>query len=329
MSTQQGRSPVYNLRTNISSRTDDILDILCYYEVFRYPLRADEVLHFMSSSRGITLEYVTTILDSLIGLGLVHCIEGHYQLAPHDGRVERRRALNQRADEFLPLAQRMADFIGSFPFVRTVCVSGSLSKHCMAEEGDIDFFITTAPGRLWLARTLLVLFKKIFLFNSHKYFCINYFLDTEHLQVDVEEQNVFTATEVVTLLPMFGPSGYQDFKAANAWAWDHFPGYPLRALPTAGHPGASKRFWEWAFGGRVGGFLDRWSMRATVAYWRMKFRHFDDATFRRALRSEPHVSKHHPLQFQNRVLHAFQAERERIKEKLAALSNSDKASLEV
>src|SRR4029453_8923510 len=90
--------------------------------------------------------------------------------------------------------------IASFPYVRCVCISGSLSKKYFDDTTDIDFFVITKPGRLWVCRTFLILFKKLFLLNSKKYFCINYFIDSDNLEIP--DQNIFTATELTTLIPM-------------------------------------------------------------------------------------------------------------------------------
>ena len=117
--------------------------------------------------------------------GIIFQFGLYYQTQNEPDWSLRRQECNRRADRILPVAQRMARLIGSFPFIRGVFVSGSLSKHSMKADSDIDFFLITEPGRLWLARTLLVVFKKIFLFNSHKYFCVNYFVDTKHLEVDL------------------------------------------------------------------------------------------------------------------------------------------------
>lgn len=46
-------------------------------------------------------------------------------------------------------------------------------------------------------------------------------------------------------------------------------------------------------------------MKLTVQFWRKKFRHFDNHTFDNALKSRTYLSKHHPLQFQRRVLEQF------------------------
>ncbi len=287
-----------------------IVRALLYFELFSYPLTDREIWQFAPCERagteepgvGEPFEVFQEKLQLLVARGDIFQFQGYFQTQYQPEWVERRRDSNRRADAFLPKARRMARFIAAFPFIRAVFVSGSLSKHCMRPDSDIDFFMITAPGRLWLARTLLVIFKKIFLFNSHKYFCINYFVDTEHLEI--EEQNLFTATEAVTLLPMYGQEWYHAFCRQNDWAWRQFPHCSLRSTHTVPQHSRSwfKRSTEWALDGALGDWLDRQAMQVTVRFWRKKFSHLDDNTFHVALKSRRHVSKHHPLYFQKKVL---------------------------
>ena len=288
---------------DIDSSTEcAVLQTLAYFAVFSYPLTGEEVEAYYSG--GPTPDPSP---KGRVGGGVkIFRFGPYFQLKNDPSWVPRRLQQNQRADQFLPIARRMARFIGGFPFVRGVFVSGSLSKHCMSADSDIDFFIVTQPRRLWLARTLLVVFKKIFLLNSHKYFCINYFVDTEHLKI--EEKNRFTATETVTLLPMYGREAYMDFRRANSWAWAMFPRFPARLLhdvPPHTRP-FFKKIWEWLLGGRVGEWLDVLAMRSTVGYWRRKFGHLGVEKFDAALKSRRYISKHHPMHFQERVLREWE-----------------------
>ncbi len=282
-----------------------VLQTLAYFEVFQYPLREEELLAFCAEP-GATPELLTEILQNLLEQGRIYQFGAFFQLTNNASWASKRLEYNRRADAVLPRARRMAGFIAKFPFVRAVFVSGSLSKHCMRPESDVDFFIVTSPGRLWVARTALVLFKKIFLLNSHKYFCVNYFVDTEHLEV--EEKNLFTATESVTLLPMWGVDYYDDFCRANTWAWQRFPHCARRStadLPPV-ETGFFKKMLESLFSGRLGNWLDQKTMQLTVGFWKRKFRHLDADTFDLALKSRRGVSKHHPLHFQQKVLDRFE-----------------------
>ena len=281
-----------------------LMSALWYFEIFQHPLTEEEWFRF-SNCPGMEPEEFKAHLEELVAEGLVFRFDGFYQSKNDPGWVPRRLEYNRRADAFLPIARRMAQLIGSFPFVRAVFVSGSLSKHCVPPDGDIDYFLITEPGRLWLARTLLVVFKKIFLLNSHKYFCVNYFVDTQHLEI--EDKNLFTATETRTLLPLYGQEWYEQFCAANNWVNDYLPNYTWHTQHGSllRGQGRIKRSLEWLLNSRFGDWLDHLTMRLTVTYWRRKFRHFDPQTFDNALRSRRYVSKHHPLYFQRKVMGAF------------------------
>lgn len=289
-----------------STARSAILSALWYFDIFQYPLTAAEVFEY-GNCREVRPEAVAEILEELVQEGLVFHFDGYYQSQNNSGWLPRRLEYNRRAAQFLPIARRMARLIGAFPFIRAVFVSGSLSKNCMAPDGDIDFFLITEPGRLWLARTLLVVFKKLFLLNSHKYFCVNYFVDTEHLEI--EDKNLFTATETLTLLPLYGREWYMRFADANGWARDFLPNFPWRPDDAVAphRRGLLKKVLEGVLGGRLGAWLDRKAMHFTVGYWRRKFKHFDERTFDGALRSRQYVSKHHPLYFQQKVMNAYAA----------------------
>jgi hypothetical protein len=299
----------------VNSLTEDaVLQALAYFEVFSYPLTQEEVFDYCGEASATRTEVGET-LQRLVAQGRIFQFESFFQMKEDASWAAQRLHCNRMADDFLPKAREMARFIGQFPFVRGVFVSGSLSKHCMRPESDVDFFIVTVPGRLWLARTLLVVFKKIFLLNSHKYFCVNYFVDTANLEI--EEKNLFTATESVTLLPMWGREFYEAFCQENAWAWQSYPHFTFRA--TAEVPPHTRRLFktllENLLAGSFGNWLDKKAMRFTVGYWKKKFRHLHHTAFDIALKSRRGVSKHHPLHFQEKVL-------TRMEENLKTLKNT-------
>jgi hypothetical protein len=286
--------------TPVLPRAEKVLYVLHYFRIFFWPLTAGEIRDFYpdpierSDLEGILSEMVRK--QRIFHIGPYYLVEN----APH--WIEARHEYTARAEQYMSIARRMARVITGFPFIRAVFISGSLSKHAVGPNGDVDFFLITTPNRLWLARTLLVLFKRFFLFNSHKYFCINYLIDTEHLEIP--EKNIYTATEIVTLLPIYGAVQYHQFRTANAWTGQFLPNFPLRdttAVPPE-RTGLLKKTTEYLLGGRVGEWLDVLSMRFTMAFWRRKFRHLSDADFNAAIRSHRYESKYHPLHYQKKVL---------------------------
>ena len=280
-----------------------VMHTLLYFEFFAHPLSANEVWMYGNSKQGAA--GIEDKLNELVAQGIIYQFNGYYQTKNEPRWLVQRQEAEARAQTYLPIALRMSKLMACFPFVRAVFVSGSLSKGIVKSDGDIDYFLITAPGRLWLARTLLILFKKTLLFNSHKYFCVNYFIDTTHLEI--EEKNLFTATETVTLLPLYDQTWYEQFCNANPWAWQYYPNFLPR--PKA-YPAEKQRFYiknllEWLLSGRLGTWLDKRCMQLTLKFWQRKFQAMDTTIFEVALKSRRYVSKHHPLNFQQRVLDQF------------------------
>lgn len=295
-------------RANVSVSALDvgILNTLLYFDIFKYPLLAEEIsrLHPQPHVNACDIQLA---LDRLLASGVVECEDQFYRVLGSQACATRRKKGNALAANTMQRAYKRSRFIARFPYVRGVMISGSLSKNYMEDGSDIDFFVVTATGRLWIARTLLILYKKVFLFNSHKEFCMNYFVDTDHLEI--EDKNIFTATEIMFLLPTYGPEQYRGFHEANVWAAQYYPNYGLRDLTTCApvqDPGL-KRFGEWLLGGRMGERLDAWCLRKTLARWRNKFSHFSQEKFDVALRSRKYVSKHHPSHFQEKVMSQLKA----------------------
>lgn len=294
---QRGHAPA---RAELSEEARAVVRALLYFDLFDHPLRDDELLHFC----GTSLNDLDGPLKELDRMGSVQQRGELIALAGIDVLAAHRRERTERAEQRMPKAHRMSRLIGSFPYVRGVLLSGSISKGVLAEDGDIDYFVIAEPGRLWLARTLLMLYKKVFLLNSRRDFCVNYFVDTDHLAI--EDRNLFTATEMVTLIPTHGPEACRDLFMANGWAWERFPNMPRqRSLPAKRPAAWLQRLLERLFGGGLGSALDDLCMHLTFLRWQRKFGHFDARTFELALRTRKYVSKHHPRSFQQRVLNAL------------------------
>ena len=281
------------------------LRTLLYYDLFRYPLTAEEILYHNLQTDS-SIKELKESLHKLCDDELIYRFEEFYSLRDDPQLVERRKKGNKMAAAMLKTAARKSKFISRFPYVRAVCVSGSLSKNYFDESTDIDFFIITQPNRLWLCRSLLILYKKIFLLNSKKYFCVNYFIDSENLEIP--DKNIFTATEIITLIPLYNKELYHQFFLRNNWVKKIFPNsLPLKnSHPDQPGNNSLKRITEKLFNTVAGEWLDRYFYRITVKQWRKKFPDFSDEEFEVNMRSRKDVSKHHPQGFQFRVLQAFE-----------------------
>lgn len=299
-------STKFNLSCDLEV-VSQILEPLFYYDIFSYPLTIEEIYEFSchKTTDGTSIHRIEKKLEELVHKGYLYRMDQFYALTQAPQWVQTRKENNKRALKYLKRAHKMTRLMTCFPYVRGVFVSGSLSKNVMPLDGDIDYFIVTKPQRLWVTRTFLVLFKKIFLFNSKKHFCVNYFVDEELLEI--EEKNRFTATEVATVLPIYGRQIYQDFWAANQWLKNYYPNVVSRnmtqMLPEK--QGWIQSFIEKILNTRLGDWLDTFFMKRTLKRWNVKFEGMAKEDFKIALKSRRNVSKHHPRLFQQKVIQAF------------------------
>jgi hypothetical protein len=243
-----------------------ILEILAYFAVFDYPLTGDEIRKFMPPARRSTV--FENDLEKLVAEKVVFNISEFYMLRNEPEWVNRRRAGNARAKQVIPKATRVGRFLSRFPYVRGIGISGSLSKDYAHEKADFDYFIITKSNRLWIARTLMHLFKKLtFITGRQHHYCMNYYLDEQALKL--RDQNMYTAIEIFTLIPVEG-QGIHDFFAANAWVANWFAAYSPDQSLQQKHRGKIKQFAEWLMNNRAGDKLDNWLMRLTASRWRKK-----------------------------------------------------------
>ncbi len=288
-----------NLSVSLSSTEKSALTALLYFDLFNYPLTTHEIRRY--SGVAVSSAEIDSLMDRLLELNLVYKTGDYFSVYPKEGLNKRRDEGTKRATHLFKKAHTYARFIHRFPFVRCVCISGSLSKGCVDESGDIDYFIITKPERLWIARTLLVLFKKVALLNRHKYFCVNYFVDTNHMEIP--DKNVFTAIEIATLIPMTGAHLFEQFHGANNWCKKVLPNMEIKETTHLNDPKTHiKLMLERVLNGNLGRIIDAWFMQLTMRRWRKKFKHFSDEELDIALRSRKYVSKHHPQNFQQKVL---------------------------
>jgi hypothetical protein len=292
------------LNEQISSHHEAVLKVICYYDVFNHPLTPNEIEKNISIE--ISSYFLYMALSDLVDMGLLSSFNDYYFLhTKQKSIVASRLEKEKRAKEFMRKSTFFTRIISSFPFVEAVCISGSLSKGVMEPDGDIDYFIITTPQRLWLCRSFLILFKKLFLFNSHKYFCVNYFVDTNNLIIP--DENLFTATEVSSLLPVINHKLYQKFMSANSWVQNYFPNTSLRNADNCivQKKNLLKRFAEFVLGGSLGEYIDNLFFKLTLKRWKKKFPHFTSTDFNLNLRTRKTVSKHHPRGYQQKVLQRY------------------------
>ncbi|WNM19366.1 nucleotidyltransferase domain-containing protein [Flavobacterium capsici] len=289
----------------------DSLKTILYFSIFRYPLKLEEIHSYNNHT---DIDETFNELQYLINEKIVTKIDDFYVYGTDLDSVTKRLKGNLQAKKALIKAKERAKFISKFPYVQSVGVSGSLSKGYFDNDSDIDFFVITKPEKLWICRTLLMLYKKIFLLNSRKYFCINYFVSS--CSLEIEEQNRFTATELKTLIPLQGKDVFKQFYNENKWIYDYFSKFTpeINSVEETQKPFFSKTI-EFIFDNKIGNKVDNAFKIITLKKWQSKFSYMNQTDFKIALKSTKNISKHHPSNFQKKVIFSLNEKLEEVRQK--------------
>ena len=276
-----------------------------YGDLFEYPLTVDEIHRFLTAQcpDRAPLEQALAALD-----GRYLRVEQDFVCwRGHEASIETRRRRQQMAAARWPPARRFARWLSWVPFLRMVAVCGSQAMENGDEDGDVDFFLITAPRRLWLVQSLTMTLRRAGRWLGIE-ICPNYLMSADTLEI--EARNLYTARETAQVMPLWGEETYQSFLEANRWVEDFLPQARLddrsqtdrsqtdrsqtdrsqtdrsqtdrsqTDRPLAGRrrflePRSRHRLTsvcEWVLGGWLGDGLDRIVHRALLLYYRLRLR---------------------------------------------------------
>ena len=280
-----------------------ILRTLLYYDIWEHPLTVSELALFLPLRLRERADLEAGIGEAMAA-GTI-AVAGEFCFPAHRPRtvVGERVARERRARRYWHVARLVMHIIKRTPFVRAVMVSGELSKNVWSRGGDIDFFILTEPGRLWIARTLLVLFKKSVLLNRKKFFCLNYFATTAALEEP--DRNIYVATEVAHVKPLFNAVLYRRYLDHNRWTALFFPNFMPHALPAPmvnDSPSRVQRIFEKAFSILPLDRLDGWLLSVWREVWVRRYAHLSEEARAKAFTTSDNVSRAYAGDFQERIL---------------------------
>lgn len=284
-----------------------VLRALAYRQVFGAPMTAEEIWQFLDAA-SVSIREVDDALRHLRTAGLVSGRDGLFWIAEMDDPIERWSANRARADDAMPEALEVGRGLMRLPFVEGVAISGSLSKRSLAENGDFDFLIITRPGRLWLVYAMLRSYRRKL--ASPEMLCSNYTIASDRLAL--ERRDVFTATELSTLIPVAGGDVLRRMQNANLWATAYLPNRPNQADPAEPDGTAWRRFGEFILDGLVGELLDRCAWRLVNRRHRRNIAQLQSLTARNSFELSRGVAKVHSSEWKYRILERYQANLDRL-----------------
>jgi hypothetical protein len=140
---------------------------------------------------------------------------GRYEL------VAERRRREARSRQFLLRYRPLLAIICALPFVRMVALSGSIAHLNLEGTGDLDLFIVTRGRRVWSVTVLVLVLAK--LLRKRRLLCANFVIADERLAL--EQQDLFTASQIVHLKPLVGYDVYTRLLAENPFVKQFYPNF--------------------------------------------------------------------------------------------------------
>jgi hypothetical protein len=246
-------SPAASLASSEATVADPaeraILKSVLFAALFDYPLTLAELRHTLIESAQTPTQILTRYARSEILQASIEYRDGFFLPRGRPELIDIRREREQYSRLFLRRHQRFLQIACAMPFVRLVALSGSAAHLNVDEAGDLDLLVVTRGEHAWSVTVALVLLAKAM--GCRRSVCVNFVMADSRLRV--EQEDLFTASQLLHLKPVTGHEVHEALLAANAFVYAVYPNAtlrrpPMRSLRTHLFDGV-KRAAEVVFGG--------------------------------------------------------------------------------
>jgi hypothetical protein len=205
-----------------------IVQAVMYASIFDYPLTIDQLRATLIGATMSNDQILTTYESSARLQAIVEHRHGFFVPAGRSDFILERRRREARSRAFLKQHARLLRWICTIPFTRMVALSGSIAHLNMDDDGDLDVFIVTRGHHVWTVTVAVVLLTKVW--RARRVVCANLVMSDANLAV--EQQDLFTANQILHLKPLVGREVFDGFLAANPFVRRVYPNQPTDAVPA-------------------------------------------------------------------------------------------------
>lgn len=223
----------------------DIRQVLHYFSFFHYPPSFTEIYTFLKKKCSKTR--LVSILEKMVKKKSLTNLKSTNFLVKNDDRYTLGEYSKGMKNEELKIKnwivrerysrnkiQKIQTFLKilfSFPQIKLVGLSGTVSMMNAQEKDDIDLFIITAKKRLWTARMISLVMAQLFGLRrkagktkARDKICLNLFFDESNLAISRYKQTEYVAHEVLQMKSLINKNyTYEHFLNKNKWVYDIFP----------------------------------------------------------------------------------------------------------
>lgn len=203
-----------------------IIATLAYSDIFHYPLTLEE-FSFYCIGKPLSQKEIEQEVQKIPSITKQ---QGFFVFKGREHLVEERLKRRKISEEKLALIKTIGKCFHFIPTISFVGISGGLAMKNATEDDDIDLFILTHHNTVWITRLLVTVI--LFLFGKKRprkvvhakdMVCPNMFLDEQAFSFKKEQQNLYTAHEIVQVKPLGEMGAYIRFLKMNTWVEKYLP----------------------------------------------------------------------------------------------------------
>ena len=277
--------------------SSSIFFTLLYGDIFQYPYTEDELIAWLPEKKW-TRKAVQKQLRYLLKRKKIFYAEPFYCIRGHMKHIKTRLEREQEALGKWKKAEFAASLLRFIPTITLVGITGGLSNFNADKEDDIDFYIGTKPGTLWISRLLATLIMETAGIRRHPedkevkdVICLNMFVSESSFTVSKGERDMFSAHEVLQMKPLWERgSAYTIFFKKNRWASSVFPNKWKEIIHQLKRKKKMvPRYGQFQFATQLLRFLEKPSNK--IQLWYMKKRRTSEVLSDTVIRFHPHDAR--------------------------------------
>jgi hypothetical protein len=209
----------------MTTRERAIARSVIYSSLFDYPLTLDELHRALIESDQTAAEIIAVYDGSELLQTMIEYRDGFFFPIGRSDLLAERRRREARSREFLSRHHIALRLLCALPFTRLVALSGSIAHLNLEAGGDLDLFVVTRGPRVWTVTVAVLVVAK--LLRCRRIVCANFIVADSHLTL--EQQDLFTANQVIHLRPLIGADMWDAFVAANPFVARFYPNAAARS----------------------------------------------------------------------------------------------------
>ncbi|MDP2692999.1 MAG: hypothetical protein Q8O88_05160 [bacterium] len=251
---------------------NNIIKTLVYFDIFNTPLTREEIFRW-SWEHGITnfLDLIKD-LEVLVEKKIIESKNGYYFLANRENNIYLRQKTVPIVEEKMQIAVRAIKKIRWVPYVEAVFVCNTVAGANAKKESDIDVFIVTRKGRLWISRLLTTVTLGIFRLRRNKKnvankICLSFYATDTALdlsKIKIVGTDIYLTFWLDNLIPVYDVKNIQSkIKTENPWLKNYLPNaktnyntLPRWVVADEGISKFIKIFFERSWRGKYGDMIE-------------------------------------------------------------------------